>query len=657
VVTRSPDPRGAQALALLQEGRAELAEVLALQVDAADPGNASAALVLGMLAGERGQLPQALAVLTRASAAHPRHPELLFRLALAQRLSEAEDEALATLDRALALAPGHPALLNLQGLSLKSLGRSEEALVAFDAALSTAPRFVEALHNRGVLLRDLGRLDEALASLTSATALQPRTAELHEALGKALHLAGRAEEALASFRRALELRPNDAALLSNVGAALHALGRFAEAATAFELALQRDPSAWFTWMNLGVARYELKDEAAALTAYARAQALAPGQAAIALNRGNALQALGRFDEALAAYDAAAARGGLDAQLAMNIANTYRDMGRSGEAARCYEQALALAPDDPDIHFNFSHALLAAGDHVRGWPAYESRWLARQLKLPPLALPGKRWLAEEELAPGTHLLLHCEQGLGDTFWMCRFAPLLAQRGLRVTLAVQRPLVALLTEAIDPAVRVVGEHEIPADVDRHCPLLSVPFALKLRAETIPTGVPYLRSQPERVARWRAVMGSDQANVGLAWSGNPAHAADRRRSLSLASLLDGLPDGPTYWCLQKDIHGADREEMERSGRVRVFESNSFQDTAAQAVAMDLVLSIDTSIANLAGALGCPLWVMLASPADFRWGLNTPRAPWYPTAQLWRQDSPGDWAGLLAKLRPALEAFLQGR
>jgi tetratricopeptide (TPR) repeat protein len=409
-------------------------------------------------------------------------------------------------------------------------------------------------------------------------------------------------------------------------------------------ALARDAGAWQTWMNLGVTRYGQRRYADALEAYARAQALAPGEPDLLLNEGNALLELGRHEEARARYEQVRALRPQDAQVHMNLGNAWRQAQQHAQAWPHYEQALQLAPDDADVHFNFGLSLLAGGDYARGWRENEWRWRARGLRQsePPFATP--KWLGEQPLA-GRRLLLHAEQGLGDTLMLCRYAVAAAERGARVLLQVQKPLVALLREALPQVEQVLGEDEPLPPHDLHCPLMSLPLAFGTTLETIPQP-PYLQVPPERVQHWRERLPGAPLHIGLAWAGNPKFAGDAGRSLDLATLLPALPQGPRYWCLQKDVPERDAAAFSASGIAR-FEENGFADTAAQLLAMDLLVSTDTSIPHLAGALGCPTLLLLGFSSDFRWLAERSDSPWYPSVRLLRQPRPGDWGPPLDELR----------
>jgi tetratricopeptide (TPR) repeat protein len=621
-----------------------------------DPQQAQALLALAMKAVAAGNASAALDFLQRAQAADPGNPEIAFRMGLGLRQSGDEQGALAALDRALALAPGHPAILNARGLALRGLGRVDEALAAYEQAIARMPRFAEAHNNRGVVLRQLHRMNEAVEAFRAAVAAQPELAEVHNNLGWTLHLAGRYEQALPCYQEALRLRPRDAQVLSNLGATLHKLARHDEAVDALQQSLALQPGSWQTLMNLGVALSGQGRNEEALAVFDQAQALAPGQPDLLVNRGNALVELGRHDEALAVYEAARSARPDDAEVAMNIANAWRQANQHAQARPGYERALALAPEDPDIRFNFALSLLADGDYARGWPLYESRWQARHLRQaePDFGVP--RWQGTQDLA-GRTLLLWDEQGLGDTLWMCRYAALAAQRGATVLLKAQPPLVSLLREALPEAAQVFGPDDALPPFDFHCPLMSLPLAFGTTLETVPQLVPYLHPSPERVRLWRDALEAPVPKVGLCWSGNPRFATDYRRSLSLARLLPALPEGVEYWCLPKDLPEREFALLQQTDRIRRFEDRPFTDTAAQMLCMDLIVTTDTSIANLAGALGCPALVLLGFSADFRWLADTPRTPWYPTLELLRQPAPGAWDPLLAQVRARIAALLAER
>ncbi|MBI2769032.1 MAG: tetratricopeptide repeat protein [Burkholderiales bacterium] len=577
---------------------------------------------LALLAGAqaaKGDLQGALRLMAQAVQADPQQAETQFRMGLLQQALGDDEAALRSLAASLALQPRNAVAFNVQGLSFKNLGRLEEAIRSYDEALRIKPDFFEALNNRGVGLR----------------------------------LLGRHEEAAASFSEALLLRPQVPALHNQLGITLHQLGRYAQAAEAFERVLSLDAGATDAAMNLGLARQELRQFDAALASLRRARALAPGNLEVEANLGSLLQEMGRLDEAVACLRGVAQARPADAQAQMNLGNVLRDSGLFGEAQAQYAKALALAPDDATIHWNESINLLTSGDYAAGWPKYEWRWrapgLGNVMREPGVPL----WSGREPLA-GRTILLHAEQGLGDTLHLCRLARDVQALGARVVLEVQRPLLDVL-KSLEGVDVLLGRGDALPAIDFHCPLLGLPLALGIVFDTIAQRGPYLHADPTIVEKWRGtVQGGAGLNVGLAWAGNPDYRLDHRRSIGLDTLLAALPAGPRYWSLQKEVREMEAPLLEPAGPVRRFAQNDFADTAAQMMLMDVVISVETSLAQLATALGRPTWVLLAKPADWRWGVAA-ASPWYPTARLFRQVTPNDWKTVLADVSAALKELPQ--
>jgi hypothetical protein len=304
--------------------------------------------------------------------------------------------------------------------------------------------------------------------------------------------------------------------------------------------------------------------------------------------------------------------------------------------------------------------LAMGDFATGWQKYEWRWHHKSLDLPRRGLKQPLWLGRENLF-GRTILLHAEQGLGDTIQFARYAPLVARRGATVMLDVPPPLEALLASLRD--VTLVRSHALPLPVfDYQCPLPSLPLALGTMLETIPAEVPYLSPPADRVEKWRALIGNDTPpRIGLAWAGCPAHKNDRNRSIPLALLrpLLGTPGGapaPRFFALQKELREADRPILEAAPALTQLadQIDDFADTAAIIALLDLVITVDTSVAHLAGALGKPVWILLPFAADWRWMIQRSDSPWYPSARLFRQPAIGDWQSVVRLMCEALSQII---
>ncbi|MCD6079336.1 MAG: FlbA protein-like protein [Ramlibacter sp.] len=470
----------------------------------------------------------------------------------------------------------------------------------------------------------------------------------------ALHKQGQLPLAEILYREVLRIAPGHALALSNLGMLNHQLGRYEEAIAHYERSLALDPDAAETEMNLGVALYELKRYEEARARHERALALRPGSVDVEVNLANALLELGRHEQALDLYRKVAAARPRDADVQMNLGNVLRAMHRYDEALPCYEKALALDPASADVHWNYAVAFLAMGELQRGWREYEWR-----LRMPALHDTKRRfaapaWTGQEPLE-GRTILLHAEQGLGDTLQFCRYACLLQAKGAKVLLEVQKPLVSLLRG--QPGLGdVIARGEETGAYDFHGALMSMPFACGTTVDTIPAPTPYVQPHPGLVLRWRKEMeGTRAPRIGLAWSGNPLHPHDDRRSLPLAALLAGLPAHASYWSLQKEVAPDDARLIESDGRIRCFEQNTFEHTAAQIASLDAVVCVDTSIGHLAGALGARTFLLLAHAADWRWLSDRQDSPWYPRHTLLRQEQPGDWAPVLGRLAGEVGALSQ--
>jgi tetratricopeptide (TPR) repeat protein len=557
------------------------------------------------------------------------------------------EEAVASYDRAVSLRPAHAEALCNRGAALHALRRFELALESYDRALALRSSYVEALCNRGNTLHALKRFTEALASCDQALALRPDFAEALCNRGVALQAMERFDEALESYERAIALRPDYTEALCNRAATLQALERFDEALTSCDRALAGQPYYGEALSNRGVILNALKRFDEALTSCDHALAICPDHAEAHRNRGNALYGLKRLDEALASYDCALALRPDYAEAHHNRSVTLYGLKRFDEALASCARAFAIRPDYAEAHFSEACCRLAAGDFVRGWEKYEWRWATRERK-------SKRnfsqplWLGSNDLA-GKAILLHAEQGFGDTIQFCRYVTRVAERGARVILQVQEPLRALMN-TLPGIAQILSTDDALPDFDVHCPLLSLPLAFGTKLESIPARTPYLHASPDSVTNWSARLGAkDRPRVGLVWSGS---TADHNRSIGLHALSPLLALKLSYVSLQRDLRDADAAVVQRHRNLVHFgeELENFSDTAALMSNLDLIISVDTGAAHLAGALAKPVWILLPFIADWRWLIDREDTPWYPTARLFRQDGTQNWENVLARVLTAL-------
>jgi len=565
-----------------------------------------------------GRFAEAVASYDRALALRPDYAEAHSNRGGALTALGRSEEALASCDRALLARPIYPEALLNRGNALKELARFEGALASYDAALAALPDYPEALANRAVVLCKLNRFDEALGACDRAVALRPNFAEAHANRATSLHGLERFADALLSYDRALVLRPDLADVLVNRGTTLHVMKRLDEALADFDHALTTMPSRAEVHYNRANVLYTLKRFDDAIASYDRALTLLPDYAEAHANRGIALQDLKRFDEAIAAY-----------------------IG-----------ARTVRPDFADAYYNEALCRLLTGDFRRGFEVYERRWESGQHRGFKRDFVEPLWTGAEDIA-GKTILLHAEQGFGDTIQFCRYAPLLAMRGARVVLEVQEPLRALMA-SLSGVAQIPSSGEALPDFDLHCPLLSLPRAFATDLGSVPNAVPYLHVANDAATRWGSRLGTaGRRKIGIAWSGRPTHKNDHNRSIALGDFLKIFAGvDAAIVSLQCEVRDADAAVLRERADVMHFgeDLKDFADTAGLIESLDLVVAVDTSVVHLAGALGKPVWVLLPFMPDWRWLLDRDDSPWYPSVRLFRQDESRTWHNVFARVSAAL-------
>ncbi|HEV3426088.1 MAG TPA: tetratricopeptide repeat protein [Paraburkholderia sp.] len=577
----------------------------------------------------------------------PAHVDALHLLGVLRHQLGQHAEAAALVGRAADLRPQDAALqLNL-GNALKALGQLDGAIERFRNALTLAPTFALAHYNLGNAYAAAGRHEDAADAFQKSLRLQPANASSHNNLGNALHALGRHEEAIASFQRALELHPGHAGAHNNLGMALNALGKADEAVAQFRAAISAQPRFVAAHFNLANTLDATGQHAGALGAFEVVLALQPQFPPALFGLGNALAAMGRHREALPRFERVV---GLDPQFALawlSLGTAHHALGAHEAAVRAFDQALRLRPDLASAHMNRALAWLTLGDFARGLPEYEWR-LKTVAQRAPQTLP--RWNGEP--IETRTLFVHAEQGFGDTLQFVRFAPLAAQRAARVVLEVQPQLVPILAPAaLEWRVTLIAQGAPRPQADLQCPLLSLPLALGTTVDTIPARTPYLSVPPTYGRKWRGSIGGHaKRKIGLAWSGRVQQHENRTMPLAELEPLFAL-DGIDWIVLQPNLSAAECATLDahpRAGSIHRFDRRvgDFADTAAIIERLDAVVSIDTSIAHLTGALRKPLWLMLPFAADWRWFTDEPRSAWYPGARLVRQPQPGAWADVVANV-----------
>jgi len=610
----------------------------------------SLALDRALQAYRGGRLAEAEEVCLKIVATKRNFFDALYVLAVVQAAAGRNEEAVANYNKALAVQPRHAEALSNRGNALKALGRLDEALASYEKALALQPNYATGHSNRGAVLSDMKRLPEALVAFERALALQPDHIEALYNHGHVLHGLGRFEQAIASYDRVLALRPALAAAYVNRANSLNELKRHDEALASCDRALATQPNFVEAHVNRGMALHALERHDDAMAAFDRALALAPDYPAAWYNRGATLHALQRYDDAVASYDRAVALKPDYAAAYSNRGASLYEMMRFDEALASYDRAVEADPAFPDAHWNEASLRLLLGDLKRGFAEYEWRWTYERLAPAKRDYPQPLWRGED--IAGRTLLLYSEQGFGDTLQFCRYAPLAAARGARVVLEVE-PQVERLMRSL-PGVEVVLKGSAPPAFDFHCPLMSLAHAFGTELATVPADVPYLSAPPALAAAWAARLPQDgRRKIGLCWSGNAAHLRDKERSIAFEVLAPLLGADATFVVVQKDVRDADAALVAARGDVRQVGEllGDFADTAAMLAQLDLVITVDTSIAHLAGALGRPVWLLLPRIPDWRWLLNRDDSPWYPTARLFRQEDGAGWAPVIARVRAALD------
>ncbi len=654
--------------------------------------DADALLLLGIVARQVKHFPAAITFTKMAIAQRPQAAHLHLNLALAYLAACDLDQAIICCRRALELDPhserawcslgeieaarGHrsaTAAAYEQGMSLPSAkGRAATALgnhlcdqQQYEAGVAAYARGIEQAPKNALLYLALGAakfaLDEVLeakAAYRKALTLKSNFPEAYLNLGNALYHEGNFQSAAVSFRCAISLRPNYVKAYCNLGNALSGMGRHKDAVVAYEraLAIEADSSA---------ARHNLGNALLSLREYGRAeecfrQLLQPDSSIAEHHNslGNALLQQRRLLEAEDCYRTALQLKPDYAAAHTNLANALLALGRREEMEGHYRHSLQLDPKSPGTQYNLALACLREGKFREGWQRHEWRWQFRELSLRPRKFKQSQWNGQQ--LNGETVLLHAEQGLGDTIQFIRYLPLVAARGARIVLEVQPQLLTLL-QAATCAVQVCARGEALPDFAYHLPLMSLPLVFDTDIDSIPSSSPYLCVDESSIERARRVHPRRGPNlrVGLVWAGNPRFRGDQVRSTSLEALLPLSEIG----CI--DIFslqfGAAVEQIVPLQKQfpltdACSKSKDFAETAALVATLDLVISVDTAIAHLAGAMGLPVWVLLPYLADWRWLERREDSPWYPRARLFRQPSPGDWRAVAERVRDALGVFRKG-
>ncbi|MGO9358562.1 MAG: tetratricopeptide repeat protein [Xanthobacteraceae bacterium] len=551
-----------------------------------------------------------------------------------------------------------PAALYDAGLQHMGAGRHLDAQICCQQALATDPGHPDSLHLMGLLSLHAGQYEHAMEWLARAIRQNPKTDYL-ASLGVTLKLGGRLEEALKVFDKTVQLKPDDAELWKHLGGVLVDLNRRADALLSYQQALKLDPRCWEAAYQIGVLLHRSERFEEALLHFNLCDELRPDHAPTLHLRALSLHGLKRYEESLADNRRAHALDPADPVACNNIGDLLSRLGRPEEGLQWFDKALALRPNDLEVlsnkRFTLAHLQLSNGNFESGWAAREARWNAPgySTEYPKFSQP--KWLGGESIE-GKTILIHVDEGFGDTIQFARYVPMVAARGARIMLVVQdalHPLLSGLPGVSDCIPFSAGS--LPA-FDMHCPVTSLPLAFGTRLETIPAATYLPPLAIDRVQSWEDRLGPrKRLRVGLVWSGNPKQANDRNRSMPLRMLTRLLDVEATFVSLQKDPRPDDKALLrDRTDIVDLTAHlTDFVETAALVSCLDLVITVCTSVAHLAGTLGCRTWILLPHVADWRWLLDRDDSPWYPTVRLFRQSETCDYASVVDRVRAELVAL----
>ncbi len=607
--------------------------------------------LLGVIAQQRGQYDAAVQLIRAAIQQHPAAADYHNNLANTFRLQGNPSAAVASYREAIELDRDHVDALHSLANLLAEQNQFAEAEACFQRVLAMQPGFGDAWYNFGNAKWQAGNLQAAIACYRRAIKLNAGRAEFHFNLARGLQDSGALAEAAAVFREVLALTPQDAEAHHHLGVVLQEQDDFRRAAEAFRRALTLQPNFPEALCNLASNLQHDEDFASAESLLRKAIALNPALAEAHSNLGGNFWRQGNLSGAIDACRRAIDLNPNLPEAHSNLGHALSDDGDLDEAMRSYHRALALKPDTPKFLHYIGLVHLLRGEFSTGWPLYENRWQTKALAKAQRNFAQPLWRGEP--LNGSRILLHAEQGLGDTLQFVRYVPLVAERGARVVLEVPAELRSVLTGVSGVAEIVTRGQSLP-DFDWHCPLLSLPLAFHTDLNTIPANIPYLHANPDAARTHSQHLARIGLRVGLVWAGNAIHTRDPQRSIALAQLVS-LTEiaGIHLYSLQKGPAASQLQELPPSIDITDCgsELTDFADTATLLSSLDLLISVDTATAHLAGALGKPVWILLTHTPDWRWLLDRTDSPWYPTARLFRQPVPGDWSSVIVQVAGELQ------
>ena len=621
-----------------------------------DPGHADGLNLSGVLARQRGDLSVSERLITKAIQRNGAVATYHHNLARTKALQGRVNEAVESFGRALKLNDRDAESLQMLAEILVSRGAFAEAVDLYQRLLALKPGEPAVYFRIGTLHKVCGEMKQALRVYRRAASLFPANADAAFNLAMALFEANRKAEAVEYFEAVLEARPDDSEAYNCLGLVHHELLKTDLAKEAYLNALRVRPDFPEALSNLGALLMDMGELELSEALVRRAIGLMPELLNAHCNLGNVLARRGDAVGAIESLRRVLAVDPRHAEALCAVGFLLDKMGDEAGALECFQMALEMKPESPLNQFNLSSHTLAAGKFAEGWRQYERRWEVRQFKEATREFARPRWKGED--LRGASIYVYAEQGLGDTIHFARYVPLLVQRGAKVILEVQ-PLLLNLLRGLHPEVRVVaGRAEVSENYEWVCPLMSLPGIFGTDLSNIPGTGPYLFAQPSLVEAWAQRVAGETLRVGLVWSGSTEHTRDHLRSMSLQQFerVLALP-GTSFYSMQK---GNGAAQLQRFGERVVDlgrELMDFTDTSAVIANLDLVITVDTSVAHLAAAMGKPTWILLHHAPDWRWLRGRTDSPWYPTVRLFTQTSAGRWEDVLERIVVELGAVVASR
>lgn len=657
---------------------------------ASNPDNIEALGKLGIAHAALDQPAQAETMFRRILALNPAQPEIYFHLALACYSQKKYKEAILFYRQALSFQPNNAMILNNLGLCFSEINQPQDAIECYHLALQHRPNFPDAYFNLGNALyqlrcwheavesyqkavtlrpdysgafanmatsfKKLKRYQEAELNYRQAIALTPHDTEAYIGLGIVLQLQENYQEAAIAYKKALVLQPNSPTATYNLGITLHKLGDLDGALIYFKQALAQDPTRVEALNNLGLVLTDKGNQAAAIAAYEQAITYKKDFCEAYSNLGNILLEQEKFDQAIETYHKALTINPTFVEAWYNLGKCYSAQNNDKNAIEHYRQAISINQELAEAHWNLSHSLLLAGKFHAGFQEYLWRWKRKKACIPNIPLP--EWHGEQ--IPEHVLLIHTEQGIGDTLQFIRYLPMIKKRVGSIHLACEKSLLHLFASLADVD-KLILKKKIStaiAEADYHVPLLNLPTIFATTQATIPQDIPYLTADQALSQGYEKIFApfADKLKIGIVWQGNPQHKNDHNRSCRLEYFASLFTIASTaFFSLQK---GQDEPEptMQLTNLAPYLES--FANTAAIMTHLDLIISVDTSVVHLAGALGRPCWTLLPFVPDWRWlRQEESSSPWYPTMRLFRQTEQGNWQEVFKRLKKAVEATARER